>query len=164
MRKKLLLMLFSLGLAAFSHAQEKELMLISPAGGISNTSGLSLEWSLGEFAVQSNHSIQGFYIEGFQQPIFLKDRLNEQEEISISVSPNPVKSILTVRTLQMLESDLRIDLTDLNGKTILSTRMSSSEISKQLDLSPLPATMYMLHLKSENGRTIKNLKIAKSLQ
>ena len=53
MRKNTLLLLLGICIAGFARSQQLTQSVIAPSGGISKAEGISLEWTLGETAIES---------------------------------------------------------------------------------------------------------------
>jgi hypothetical protein len=73
----------------------------------------------------------------------------EQETNSISIYPNPSKSIIYIKILESVETNTQI--VDINGKVILE----SKEI--QIAIDSLPAGIYSVLISTKNGRVAKRL-------
>ena len=166
MRKHLLLIIPVLGIASLCKAQSLSPNVISSTGGIDKTNSISLEWTMGESAVQTTSAEGKIYTEGFHQPeLRVIDIVAQNESLSasytINIAPNPVKSLLTVNIKSPDEVNLFLTLTDLNGKSIASTEGFFKNDSRDVDMSAFASGIYLLHITNSKGDLIKTFKISK---
>ncbi len=75
--------------------------------------------------------------------------------LSAKVYPNPVYSILNIQ-LPEVKGSVTATLSDVTGKTWLTKSFTSTE-TKQLNLEALPKGIYLLHLQTETGSTVKRI-------
>ena len=88
--------------------------------------------------VSGNHGISDFWIVKLVPDNLSTDETNIKN--NFSVYPNPVKDILTI---EGIAPNTRLIITDVNGKTILSTTVKSNKES--IDVSGLPAGVYFIN-------------------
>src|ERR1044071_8112875 len=89
-----------------SKAQDLDQNVIASAGGVDKTSKISLEWTLGEFAVETITTAKNLYTQGFHQPIltvksyYSTPKAESSHDIlsmyKVSLAPNPVQSFVNV--------------------------------------------------------------------
>lgn len=75
----------------------------------------------------------------------------------VTVSPNPVRNIMKVN-LPLLKGTSMLNIVDMTGKTVLQRQVNTQ--TSQLDLSGLPAGIYLVSVRHE-GKTISTTKIIK---
>lgn len=175
MRLRLLFIVLGLGVLTFTHAQNLSPSVISPSGDVSYGPSLSLEWTLGEIAINTIHAGNRIYTEGFHQPVlfvailetpvdFLETEYTQNSaagDIKITAHPNPVTAILKVTVESSDPAEILLHISDLSGKLVMSTEIDPTIITTELDLRFLPSGMYLLQFREENGKMIKAYKIAK---
>lgn len=88
--------------------------------------------------VTGNHGITDFWIVKLAPDNLGIDEINRKDNFSIY--PNPVKDILTI---EGIAPNTQLIITDLTGKTILSTTVKSNKES--IDVSGLPAGVYFIN-------------------
>lgn len=78
----------------------------------------------------------------------------EQAGFSLTgVYPNPARDLLTISLSSQKASELQIQLLDMTGRQVLANdwQLTEGEGSKQLSLQGIPAGIYLLELRSNNG-------------
>ena len=175
MRLKTLLIVLGLCTISYARAQEHGPSVVSPAGGFNYTSALSLDWTLGEIAIETNRAGEKVYTEGFHQPVVhlenvekaIEYRNLDEAEISvisdmeITVAPNPVRSILYIRVASNDPSEIILQFSDITGKTVLSTVIDPVMNSMDLDLSFYASGLYLLQFIDSLGRVLETHKVIK---
>jgi hypothetical protein len=85
------------------------------------------------------------------------DLITTSDVQKVDVFPNPVTNIVNVNLTGFTgKSDL--SLFDVNGRVVLHREVS--DVNSQLDISALPAGIYMMRIKN-GGREVKMTKIVK---
>lgn len=164
-----MLFFLALGLIRFGPIAGQALSpsVFSSAGGVDKTPTLSLEWTLGELAVQSFDTKNGLQTEGFHQPMLKveADRPAKKNELAalydIQIKPNPVQSFLHVNISSDQTSDIQLKLMDLNGKTLLSQSLTFPFDFSALEMGAYPAGLYLLQFQQKDGYPIKTFKVSK---
>lgn len=148
----------------YCSAQTINPSVISPAGNMDKTESISLDWTLGETTVKSVVYRDQMITEGFHQP-FIKVISIENENLlskyHFLIAPNPVQSILNLRSFSDENIPLNVQLTDLNGK-ILSVLLATSNDSKDIDMSSYVAGIYILSIKNSEGITLQSFRVFKA--
>jgi hypothetical protein len=77
----------------------------------------------------------------------------------VSVYPNPANETVYVQYAQNGQGDLQFVVNDLSGKTVISERQQNAHSGgiRQLDVSGLPAGIYLISVVSETGKTVSKL-------
>lgn len=77
--------------------------------------------------------------------------LDEYKKEAVKAYPNPTTSSLNIETA----AAEKLELYDLQGRMVLSTKVEA--IQTQLDLSDLPLGVYQLHLIADNNRRVTKI-------
>jgi len=92
------------------------------------------------------------------------DTINGIAEINgifgMDVFPVPVSDLLNIRMRNNISEILQISIIDATGKRI-STRLSAATTTQQLDVSELPAGIYLIEIQTEKGETMARSKFVK---
>lgn len=164
--KKLFCVLCTITCAvSFSSAQTLSPAVLSSAGGIGKTDNVSVEWTLGQSAVETAVTNDNIITQGFHQgDLRIVDIETPNETLAssfhISVAPNPVQSVLTVRLQSDNDSKLLLNLSDMNGQHLLGVEASSTD-TQDIDMSTLSQGYYILSVKTKQGDVVKTYKISK---
>lgn len=149
-------------LVGFSlQAQSLQPGLLSTAGGFVTTSSGSLQWTLGEIAVQTLSSGDQQLTQGLQQngmmltPVFE----TEQSSLSIEVFPNPSIQQVQIQRKGVFLPEQHFTLINMLGQIELSG-MLRDELTA-IDLNTLAAQIYYLRIFSPAGRQLAVFKIQK---
>lgn len=137
--------LICVGCIALAYGINAQENAVSSGGDATGTGG-SVSYSIGQIDYTSN-SNGASYNEGVQQPyeFFVTVGLEELNNLSIELFPNPVTDELTIKTIEF--DDLGFQLFDNSGKIILFGQLQSEE--HQLNVSQLAAGEY--HLRINNS-------------
>jgi len=85
---------------------------------------------------------------------FVKEKIKNSDIVveELVIAPNPVNDRLTIIGESLLKDGLLIDLLDANGRIVKSSVINSGEIRVTLDVSNLLPGVYLLRLRSKNGK------------
>jgi len=139
--------------------------IISSSGGIYEAGNINLSWTLGDIAVETIHNRAVYLTQGFQQPFIEGSTSNieveNNENYDIKLYPNPAKDILNVSISNDLDKggQMLIEIIDIYGRRVFSKTTGS--LSFQLDISNLQSNLYLLQIRSSNGRIIDIQKFVK---
>lgn len=129
--------------------------VIASAGDRFSSSDLILEWTLGELMTETIED-GNVLTQGFHQPQIAITSIDDPEGLMnlVSIGPNPTEGRLLIQT----EQELTIRLFDLKGAQLLTWNLAQA--STEVDLSHLPAGMYVLQINQPSSRnmTMKILK------
>lgn len=140
-------------------AQQLKQSVMAAGGGIAIANSLSLEWTLGEPVVEVSPS--SLYTQGFHQPVF-DARIVKPLTPSIyqvSVSPNPVVSLLKVRVGAVTEA-FRIRLTNVVGTVVYLGNQTKLPLTV-INISSFKNGIYFLSIIDDSGNQLKSFKIIK---
>lgn len=76
------------------------------------------------------------------------------ESLKISLLPNPTQNILNIDVTREINEDYGIVISDASGKQLISKNMKYSSQKPQINLSALPAGVYFINFKFQNGLNI----------
>jgi len=140
-------------------AQSAERDVLANAGGTAIIPGYTITWTLGEAFVQTRYATDCVVVltEGFQQsapaPGFLCPTVGVEGPADgslITVFPNPAESTVPIDLGRMpVATPLQAVLTDVAGRTLRTIALT--EQTATLDLSGLPAALYILSLTDGKG-------------
>ncbi|MGP8215379.1 MAG: T9SS type A sorting domain-containing protein [Bacteroidia bacterium] len=134
--------------------------VITTTGGYYANSAGSLSWTMGEPISETVSDTTNTLTQGFQQGAYsVVSVVNEstQSTINISVYPNPVTSLLNIRSDS--SDPFRAEIIDLEGNIIDERLFENGQ--GQIDLSNLSDAMYLLGVYDKDGNRIKVYKIQK---
>lgn len=77
----------------------------------------------------------------------------------IQIYPNPASSYLYVKTLSDSKSQLKLELSDINGRTILNQKISEGVNPATINITGVPGGLYFLKIVSENRSVVKKVVI-----
>ena len=147
-------------------AQNTGLSILAPAGGLAKTSTLSLEWTLGEYAVESLISGGKMYTQGFNQPFLVFAVADEkpaaQNLYTVSIFPNPVLSILNFSINSSKKLDVNVAVSDIQGRMYMHRSVTSLKGQLQLDFNGMPSGTYILSVRETiSNQLIKTYQIVR---
>lgn len=166
MSTKLFFLLYGLCVCITGQSQQISSSVIASAGGNNNAVGISLDWTLGETAVESIYTTDRLYTQGFHQPILIAKSFTIQTEnwtkdYRIELAPNPVQSNLYVCINSTAGEKSFLTLVDIVGRRY-TTQVATGKISNTIvDMSGLFPGVYLLEVRNAESRLIKTFKIIK---
>lgn len=167
MKKETLLLLSGLGLSVGGFSQQLSPSVVASGGDVSRSATISLEWTLGEFAVESVSSDRSLYTQGFHQPylqvkeIHTATAATEMTDYKITIAPNPVQSVLNVNLQQFLSERLSLSLVDLYGRRVMTKIVEGKSTSSLVDMSGMISGIYLLEIRNATGQLIKVFRVVK---
>jgi len=128
-------------------------------GGEATGSGGSVSYSVGQVDYINSSGTGGSVNQGVQQPyeLFVAG-ISEGGLISLNMYPNPTSDQLIIEIDETLK-DLSFDLTDMNGKVLISQTIKDKETL--LNLKEFASGSYHLVVQHEN-EIIESFKIIKN--
>jgi hypothetical protein len=154
---KKILLLFSIVFTSTAIAQTISPVVISSAGTTFNDGTSQLDWTLGEPATATFSSGSNLLTQGFHQPNLMITSINNIENTSVSVYPNPTLTFLNVQ-LSTFENTV-IELYSIEGK-LLATQLATNN-NVQIDMTNYSAGNYLLRVNTAKGKT-SSYKISKT--
>ena len=133
------------------------------AGGNATGSGGSVSYTIGQLVYHTHNGQGGLVAEGIQKPyeISVVTSVGETPGINLFVSayPNPTTDYLTLQIDEFTIAELSYFLFDMQGKLLLSERISDSHTS--ISMGNLVPAIYFVRVVQDN-REVKTFKIVKS--
>lgn len=172
MRKRILLFLWGILFLFNGYSQSLKLNVIASDGGVSKIGNMSLEWTLGEFAVETISAGKNLYTQGFHQPILAVKKTNyspvheslvdHTNFYRVLLAPNPAKSFVNVFIAAEKNEVHLFTLFDLNGKKVLVKQGNGKDYSVRIEMEQFASGMYLLDIRDKYGVMIKSFKIIKA--
>ena len=98
---------------------------------------------------------------GFEEIIIIPT-VEVNQDIKISVSPNPTAANLTLNLSVAEAIDMDISIVNIAGSVIFAKSFQSiTDLKEEFDLSDLPNGIYMVHINTENGVQTEKFVISK---
>jgi hypothetical protein len=136
-------------------------------GGTNKQGDVSLDWTLGEPAVETVKTIDKIYTQGFHQPTILLNKtntdpvVNNSKGLKVVAAPNPVSTMLKVLVEGLTGEQFTMQLTDMSGK-VLVTQPFASPASLQINMSGYSSGMYILVIRNKSATIVNTIKIVKA--
>ena len=131
-------------------------------GGDAKNASVQLTWTAGEPLYTTVQNTNNVLTQGFNQTVYVSAVLMGLPEVdgyNISAYPNPTRGILNLRLQTENQQALDLQITDMFGRTLLSTK-STSDL-EQLDISQFSVGLYLLRI-SNGKQIVKIFKIEKT--
>ena len=129
-----------------------------------STDNIQLDWTLGEVGLFTMSDDSLIIVPGFQESAFIVTDI-EQLPLDIgqiTVFPNPVEDRLSFKSNFNTTQSLFIQVFDLNGKILLSKKLSKSKQSEgELNFSSFAQGVYLLRFVISGSNYIQTFKIQK---
>jgi hypothetical protein len=167
MKKSILLFILALFSIEVS-SQRLSQTVIAPEGGSSTSGSITLEWTLGELAVESVATGNRLYTQGFHQPISVKIfyqppvSLLPEPGFEIIVAPNPVQSLLMIYSTSTMTKSLRFTLSDITGKKLWTRSNVAATSVNRIDMTGIVTGLYILNVHDASGRLLRTYKVMKA--
>ena len=135
--------------------------VITPSAGYFETPSMSLNWTIGETAVETYINDDIILTQGFNQANIIITDITEDflTDISISFYPNPVKDIFTIKTESGQMTQLTAEVYDLAGAKLISENINQG--NTQINTERLTTSVYILKI-YDNQHIIKSFKFIKT--
>lgn len=140
-----------------SPAQE----VITPSAGYFETPSISLSWTIGEIAIETYMNEDIMLTQGFNQSNLIITDITEEllTDSKITIYPNPVKDIFTIKTETEHIQHLKAELYNLAGAILLSEEVKPG--NTKINTEGLPSSVYILKI-YDNQHVIKSFKVIKT--
>lgn len=135
--------------------------VITPSACYFEAPSMSLNWTIGEISVETYINGNIILTQGFNQANIVitsstKDLLTDY---SITIYPNPVKDIFTLKVETDHINQLKAEVYDLAGRILKSENIYQG--NTQIDIGSLATSEYILKI-YDNNQVIKTLKFIKN--
>lgn len=159
---KKLLLLFLLSFSISINAQTISPEVIATSGDYYTSSSVSLSWTLGEMIVETFSSSSIILTQGFQQPYYSLVSIveNTNQELDIEFFPNPVIDFFTIRINSEPDTEVIIEIIDIQGKLLFTTQ--THEKLTKIDLSNYSGNIYILSIQNTENEQYSIYKIIKT--
>lgn len=159
-------------MAGWMNAQNLDPTVIATAGGSDENAEIRLDWTLGEIAIATGTPNQKIITEGFQQPnIEVEEHFTDNynklaipttfSKSKITLFPNPVSTTLNVKLQSSVEEVVQLNLSYLQGGSVIQSFSKNSTDEFEIDMSNLPSGLYLLYGKDGQGNPTQTFKITK---
>jgi len=147
-------------MASLAISQTANPNLVSSSGDSFHNTSYQLDWSIGE-CVTTTHSAGNFEItQGFHQNSYVVTAIkNLQTDINISVYPNPITDLLSLKVESSEVESMQFTVTNFSGKILLTKNFT--ENIEQINFSNHTTGTYFISI-MENHQLIKSFKIIKN--
>lgn len=132
------------------------------SGGNATGSGGSVSYSIGQVNYTFSTSAIGSINQGAQQPFEISTLGTDNYQnidLLMTIYPNPTVNTIILKIENYYLDTLSFQLFDINGKQILSQKISATETL--IDLQNIAAAFYLLKI-IDIDKTIKTFKIIKN--
>jgi hypothetical protein len=166
--RKHFLVLFCICFFLTAKSQTPDPSIISAAGGSDKISTLSLDWTMGEYAVETITSPGKMYTQGYQQPLLITAAItarttSDADNYTISIAPNPIVSIVNFGITSTKAGRVFITIGDIHGVIFIQKNIAVNSGSLQIDMSSLPPGTYSLTVRDGvAAHIIKSYRIIKA--
>jgi len=148
--------------AITAEAQRIDPAVIAVSGGHVVSPSGSVDWTVGQTAVQTWSHAGGTVAEGFQHAFLKVIAVREQSvPFTLDLFPNPTRHSVLV-SLTGMEDDLSLVLFNLLGEPVLRKELRGGERLARLSFDALPSGLYMLVAFSGSGERMAMYKIVKA--
>ncbi|MBN1199475.1 MAG: C10 family peptidase [Bacteroidales bacterium] len=108
------------------------------------------------FSTNSSETEAGWEAHYTTYPVALEEN---PSETSVAIYPNPAKNLVNVEVQGFRSQELKLELTDVNGKMNRSVKLDVKDgvSHEQLDVSSLPAGVYFLRITGNEGTLVRKL-------
>ena len=160
-------MFLGAGFVSIACAQQTNLAVIAPAGHSDQTDKMQIEWTMGELAILSLETYDGFFTQGFHQPFIEVENLNLpdlkiSESMTVTVRPNPVSAQLFIDFKSGSSQSSIVTLMNLEGQLLKMEKVAPGAGDLVWNLADYPAGIYLLSLRMEDGTLVESFKIVKN--
>ena len=149
----LLIILFGFFTSGILFAQQITPTVISSQGNSNQFSNGQLDWTIGEIAVTTLSVNDLLLTQGFHQPLPAQEIVDDENQILVSISPNPTPNDLTIVIESQVDIDVSYTLYDNRGRLLWRNMDTGQELILHKSLSYLPSATYLLVLDFSSGRT-----------
>jgi hypothetical protein len=144
---------------AFNKVLAQEVIATS-GNTISNSQG-EVSYTVGQIVFTTNTASEGSIAQGVHQTYDSETLSNSEPTVNFEVLiyPNPTKNDINIKVNSSVQNNLNYELFDIQGRIIHSQRVEFD--NTKISLSTLPASIYLLQIKSDN-KILKTFKIIKN--
>ncbi len=135
--------------------------VIATSGEYFSGANGSLSWTIGEPVIETVTGVNAILTQGFQQNTYIIVAIESMQDahFQISVYPNPASDLINIHL--NVQSDVIIELMDIQGKKLSIEKVEANTTLKQLNLNNFAIGSYILRITGTNGNLLKSYKIEK---
>jgi len=85
----------------------------------------------------------------------------EFEEMKFSIIPNPATDLIAVQVAGLTQDDLDIELIDMNGKSIIQSKISAGTTIAYFDVATVYAGTYFIRISGDGNSTVRKVVVMK---
>lgn len=166
--RKLIILFFAVMVGHYSSGQELFPVLVVPDGGIATVEAYTLEWTLGEVAVDAIQLPAGWVTEGFHQPVLrvfplpsIHNESTSENTCELKIYPNPVQSLLQVWVGATGGEPVTIYLFNQQGQVINACPQALPFQHLSIDLTKHPAGIFLLVVRTSEGELVRQFRVVK---
>jgi hypothetical protein len=153
---------FSLLFFTIIRAQSLSPTVIASSGNTGTTANCIVDWSVGEIAIETLTQSSVILTQGFHQNFAgYPDAIELLDNVAFGFFPNPVRDKLFIVIKPSVNGKYMVELFNNKGIKVIHTLLRPDNNNQELDISRLPAGIYMLKISAENGKTLKTDKFVK---
>ena len=152
--RRSLFLLLLLAASAGVSAQTVSPTVLGSAGGEGKVDGdITIMWTVGELAVTTLSDGNSVITQGFHQPPDGTSAVPTTSPFSAAVRlrPNPVTDELFVDLPETYSGKAEVELIDMLGQSVMQRVAEPGTTSLHLDVRTLPAGVYSIQLRVEEG-------------
>jgi len=147
-------------------AQPATQTVVASSGNSFTANGVTLEWTLGEVAIETLTGSNATLTQGFHQGNLTITAIEPSlvQGFDISVYPNPVSDILFVKTIavdQVIAEKMLIRLFDQQGKLLVEQPWQDAMVTEEISLSTFSKSVYYLVVLNTSGAKLKTFIVEK---
>ena len=137
--------------------------VMANASGESKSQNIILQWTLGEMAIQTIHTQDRLYTEGFHQPTIIAKPIYplSKAKLEVAISPNPTSSSIQITFYSLPLADIHMELIDIKGSSLIRLTHKAGNLSAEMDLQHLNSGMYFLKMRTTDHQFSTTSKIIK---
>lgn len=135
--------------------------VLATSGDHFSNATAQLSYTLGEPMTETVAAGSGMITEGFHQPDLLITAVTSYApSVTMTIAPNPAGSFFTV-SLDGTKEPVNLDVFDTEGRLLLEQILPAADRST-VDISMLPAGVFLLRLSDQSGQLLKTAKLIHS--
>ncbi|WP_235297925.1 T9SS type A sorting domain-containing protein [Portibacter marinus] len=169
----IVIFLFGILSGSWADAQSLSSEVISSEGNVSNTSTLSIEWTLGELMVNSVHTDNLILTEGFHQPLLevigisdlfplaLRNGNDLIKEVKVNAWPNPFHETVNIQVEMPYDQELLVQCFNAQGRRMAQQKQILSNNISEVSLDGYASGLYFLKVSDLAHRHLKTMIINK---
>ena len=140
--------------------------VIAAAGEVSKTPTMSLEWTLGEPAIETVSSKMLILTQGFHQPRLTAKRSaglsSPEEKLEVLILPNPVEYLCRAIITRQTTTRLYVELADIHGRKLYTATSTAKVDIIDINFSTYTSGTYVLTVRDAKGSLFQTYKIVKA--